>query len=68
MSQAVKIGENKAGDKIALVRDVDGFKVMRRAANYSRTARGGLAYTWRYIERGMSLEAATALFNRRAVK
>lgn len=64
--KAIKVGENKRGEKIALVTSKDGFSVYRRAENYNGHVRGGLEYSWRYIARGLTRDAADALFAKRA--
>lgn len=66
--QAVHIGTNKAGCKFAVMRtrsDDYGYGVWRECENYAAHVRGGIAKTWRYCEKEMTLEAARELFERK---
>ena len=63
--QALKIGTNKAGCRFAIVPNCEKFSVYRECQNYAAHIKGGIAKTWRYVEQGMSLDAAQALFNRK---
>lgn len=57
---------NRKGIMFALVSYIDGtFGVYKRCENYSGKVRGGIEYTWRYVQRGMDRDAAQAMFNRR---
>lgn len=63
--KAIKIGTNKAGCRFAIVQSGDTFAVYRECQNYAAHVRGGIAKTWRYVERGLALAAAEALFARK---
>lgn len=63
--KALRIGSNKAGTRHALVRDGAGFSVFVECHNNAPHCRGGIAVTWRWVERKLSLEDAEALFARR---
>lgn len=56
---------NKRGVKYALSTDGKTFGVFKLCENYAAHCKGGLSFTWRYVQKGMTLEAAQALFNRR---
>lgn len=58
---------NKRGIQYALVQDGDKFGVYKLCENYCRHVKGGMAKAWRYVEKGMTREAAQALFDRRSV-
>lgn len=63
--KAIAVKPNSKGIRYALVTDGVTFSVYVERENYCRHARGGIAKSWRYVERGMTREAAEALFNRR---
>jgi hypothetical protein len=63
--KATKIAENKAGCRFAIVPQNGKFGVWRECANYSSHVRGGIALTWRYVQKGMDLEEAEGLFARK---
>ena len=63
--QAVKVTTNKRGIQYALVQDGNTFGVYKLCENYSRNIKGGIAKSWRYVQKGMTLGAATELFNKR---
>lgn len=58
-----KKASNK-GIVFALVADGETFEVWKLCENYSRE-RGGIAKTWRYVQKGMDESAARSLFKRR---
>lgn len=60
--KTLKIAKNQAGVRFGLTERIDGFAVYKECANYAGHVRGGIAYTWRYVEKCMTLEAAEALF------
>jgi len=64
--KAIKAATNKRGIKYALIADGETFGVCKLCENYAPHCKGGMSKTWRYVEKGMTLEAATVLFNRRA--
>lgn len=64
--KAIQVKTNKRGIQYALVQSGDTFGVWKLCENYSRHVKGGIAKTWRYVEKGLTLEQATVLFNRRA--
>ena len=63
--KAIAVKTNSKGIRYALVTDGATFSVYVERENYCRHVRGGIAKSWRYVERGMSREAAEALFKRR---
>lgn len=64
--KAVKIAANKSGIRYAIVADGRGtFGVYKECQNYAAHVRGGIANTWRYVERNLTREAADALFSRK---
>jgi hypothetical protein len=64
--KAQRIVSNTKGTRFALVRDQDGsFSVWRECQNYAAHVRGGIAKTWRYSDRKMTLEAAEAMLARK---
>ena len=63
--KALQIKTNKRGIKYALVIDGNTYGVYKLCSNYCGHVRGGIKKTWRYVEKNMTLEAATVLFNRR---
>ena len=56
---------NKRGVKYALSTDGKTFGVFKLCENYAAHCKGGMSFTWRYVQKGMTLEAAQVLFNRR---
>lgn len=65
MMKAIEVKTNSKGTRYVLATDGATFSVYVERENYCRHIRGGIAKTWRYVERGMTREAAEALFNRR---
>lgn len=63
--KALKIGSNKASKRYALVPLDDKFSVWAECSNYASHVRGGVAKTWRYCQKDMTLEDAEALFTRK---
>lgn len=63
--QAIKTITNKRGIQYALVQDGNTFGVYKLCENYNRQAKGGITKAWRYVQKGMALDAAIALFNKR---
>lgn len=64
--KALKIEANKAGKRYALVPVPGGtFTVYAECKNYASHVRGGIATEWRYCEKGLTREAADALFARK---
>lgn len=61
----IKTYTNTRGIKYALVSEGETFGVWKLCENYAAHIRGGIAKTWRYVEKGMTKEAAEKLFNRR---
>ena len=64
--QAVKTKVNKNNVKYALVKDGETYSVYKLCENYCRHVKGGIAKSWRYVEKNLSLESAELLFSRRA--
>jgi hypothetical protein len=63
--KSLKTITNKNGIQYALVINGDTYAVYKLCSNYSRHVKGGIAKVWRYVQKDMTLDAATALFNRR---
>lgn len=64
--KAIKIEANKAGKRFALVAKADStFTVYAECRNYASHVSGGIATSWRYCEKGMTKDAAEALFSRK---
>ena len=59
MTKTLKIEANKAGNRHALVADGATFTVYAECANY---VRGQTLKTWRYVQKGLDLASAQALF------
>jgi hypothetical protein len=66
MTKALMTRTNAKGVQYALVQDGETFGVYKLCANYSRHIKGGIAKSWRYVEKNLSRESALALFDRRA--
>lgn len=61
--KAIKVATNSKGVKYALCTDnFNVFAVYKQCSNYDRNAPDGIAKTWRYVKKDMTLEQATALF------
>ena len=58
---------NTAGTVYALVRNDtrNTYEVWIKRANYSGQVRGGMQYSWRYVQMDMDKSAAEALFNKK---
>ena len=63
--KAVKVTTNKRGIQYALVQDGNTYGVYKLCDNYASHRKGGMSQTWRYVQKGLSLDSATELFNRR---
>lgn len=78
--KAIKTGQSKKGIKFAIVEsfkeivtedrrivktDEKQYAVYKLCENYAGHVRGGIASTWRYIEKGLTLSAAETLFNKK---
>jgi hypothetical protein len=64
--KTLAVKTNKNNIKYALIQEADKFGVWKLCSNYCRHAKGGIAYSWRYVERNMTLEDAKKLFTRRS--
>ena len=64
-TKLIQTKTNKRGIQYALGTDGKTFSVWKLCENYAAHRKGGLSQTWRYIEKGMTQDAAAALFNRR---
>lgn len=61
--KAIDVKVNSKGVKYALcTANYNVFSVYKECENYSRTAPGGIAKTWRYVKTDLTLEQAMALF------
>lgn len=56
---------NSKGRTYSIQQEGDTFGVWALHENYCRHAKDGISRTWRYVERGMTREAADKLFERR---
>jgi len=56
---------NKRGIKYALGTDGNTFSVWKLCENYAAHRKGGMSFTWRYVEKNMTQDAAMVLFTRR---
>ena len=61
----VTSGENKKGTKFCVVNDNESFEVWKLCENYNGKVRGGIEKKWRYVSKGLDLDGAMNLFNRR---
>lgn len=63
----IKRGENTAGTRYALIQNntKNSYEVWIRRANYNGQVRGGMEYTWRYVQMDMDLPTAETLFARK---
>ena len=64
-NKVIQTKVNKNGIKYALSTDGATYGVHKLCENYAAHRKGGMSQTWRYVEKGLTLEAAQALFNRR---
>jgi len=64
---AIKRVENQAGTRYALIRNdtKNTYEVMVRRANYNGQVRGGIEYTWRWVQMDMDQPTAETLFNKK---
>lgn len=56
---------NSKGTIFALVTGPDGFEVWKLAENYAAHCKGGVARSWRYIQKGLTEATARAMFDKR---
>lgn len=56
---------NSKGVCFALVTDGATYEVWKLCENYSRHIKGGIAKTWRYVEKGLTKESGESLFSRK---
>lgn len=63
--KALKIAENKAGCRFAIVTANGSFKVYRECCNYAGHVRGGIAKTWRVVESFTVFEDADFVFHKK---
>ncbi len=63
---ALKIKTNKNNIQYALIQKGDSFAVYKLCENYAGHIKGGIAKTWRYVAKDLTLDAATILFNKRS--
>jgi len=61
--KAIEVKVNSKGVKYALcTANYNVFAVYKQCANYNRSAKDGIALTWRYVKKDLPLEQAMALF------
>lgn len=65
MTKVIQTKTNKRGIKYALGTDGNTFSVWKLCENYAAHCKGGMSYTWRYVQKDMTQDAAQTLFNRR---
>jgi len=63
--KTLKVKTNKNNVQYALTQIGDLYAVYKLCENYCRNAKGGISKTWRYVEKGLTLDNAEILFNRR---
>lgn len=63
----IKRGENTVGTRYVLVRNdtKNTYEVWVRKANYNGQVRGGIAYSWRYVQIDMDQPTAEALYTKK---
>lgn len=63
----VKRGENQVGTLYALINNQtkNTYEVWIRRANYNGRVRGGIEYSWRYVQMDMDQPAAESLYNKK---
>jgi hypothetical protein len=64
-TKLIQTKTNKRGIQYALGTDGNTFSVWKLCENYASHRKGGMSYTWRYVQKDMVQDAAKALFNRR---
>jgi len=64
--KTLAVKTNKNNVKYALCQDGDKFSVWTLCSNYCRHAKGGIAKSWRYVERNMTFDDAKVLYTRRS--
>lgn len=64
--KAIAIKTNKRAIKYMLAQEGEAFSVWKLCENYAPHCKGGMSQIWRYIERGLTKDAADALFKRRS--
>lgn len=57
---------NSRGIKYALRNDGATSSVWKLCENYASHCKGGMSYTWRFVQKGMDHQAAEVLFTRRS--
>ena len=61
--KAIEVKTNSKGVRYALcTANYNVFAVYKECENYSRTAPGGIAKSWRYVKKDLPLDQAMALF------
>jgi hypothetical protein len=60
--KAINTKTNSKGIQYALVMDNDKYGVYKLCENYSRHIKGGIAKSWRYVQKNMSFDNANKLF------
>lgn len=63
--KTLKIKTNKNNVQYALVQNNESYAVLKLCENYCRYAKNGISKTWRYVQKGLTLDNAEILFNRR---
>lgn len=65
-TKAIRVKTNSRGIRYCLASNGDAFEVWKLCENYCRQTKGGMRKTWRYVEKGMTKDAAEKLFDRRS--
>jgi hypothetical protein len=65
MTKLIETKTNKRGIKYAFGTDGNTFSVWKLCENYASHCKGGMSYTWRYVQKNMDKDTAQTLFNRR---
>ena len=64
--KALRMESNKSGKRYAIVAVPGGtFTVYAECKNHAAHCRGGIATSWRYCDKGLTRDAADALFARK---
>lgn len=58
--------QNSKGVTYSIQQEGETFGVWKLCENYCRHTRGGIRRVWRYVERGMTRDAAESLFAKRS--
>lgn len=63
--KTIQKGVDHKGAVFALVTDGTKFEVWKLCENYNGQVKGGIAKTWRYVQKDMAEQEAREMFKRR---